>query len=48
MHLAVGDLIVRNALDRPADVALIDGTRVRHLAGFEGPLVPTWPMACIG
>lgn len=28
MHLAVGDLIVRNALDRPADVALIDGTQV--------------------
>jgi acyl-CoA synthetase (AMP-forming)/AMP-acid ligase II len=28
MHLAVGDLIVRNAFDRPDDVALIDGAQV--------------------
>ena len=28
MHLAVGDLIVRNALHRPNEVALIDGRRI--------------------
>ena len=39
MHLAVGDLIVRNALDRPDGVALIDGTKSSP-GGFKGPLMP--------